>query len=45
MLLKPLVTDQAKLDEGTMWAAGSPPTEVTTEAEARIAALVKRAVR
>ncbi|MCX4744679.1 DUF1801 domain-containing protein [Kitasatospora sp. NBC_01287] len=37
-------SDQAKLDEGTMWAAGFALTEVTAEAEARIAALVKRAV-
>ncbi|MFJ9131284.1 iron chaperone [Streptomyces sp. NPDC102340] len=37
-------SDQAKLDEGTMWAAGFALTEVTTEAEARIGALVKQAV-
>ncbi|UWE10009.1 iron chaperone [Actinacidiphila bryophytorum] len=37
-------SDQAKLDEGTMWAAGFALTEVTPETEARIAALVKRAV-
>ncbi|GGU82975.1 hypothetical protein GCM10010260_14610 [Streptomyces filipinensis] len=37
-------SDQAKLDEGTMWAAGFALTEVTPEAEERIAALVKRAV-
>ncbi|EPH41549.1 DUF1801 domain-containing protein [Streptomyces aurantiacus] len=37
-------SDQAKLDEGTMWAAGFALTEVTPEAEERIAALVKQAV-
>ncbi|WP_327662343.1 MULTISPECIES: iron chaperone [unclassified Streptomyces] len=37
-------SDQAKLDEGTMWAAGFALTEVTAEAEARIGALVKQAV-
>ncbi|MGW3207255.1 iron chaperone [Streptomyces sp. NPDC001135] len=37
-------SDQAKLDEGTMWAAGFALTEVTGEVEERIAALVKRAV-
>ncbi|MBR7677745.1 iron chaperone [Streptomyces daliensis] len=37
-------SDQAKLDEGTMWAAGFALSEVTPEAEARIAALVKQAV-
>ncbi|MFG3258257.1 iron chaperone [Streptomyces sp. NPDC048172] len=37
-------SDQAKLDEGTMWAAGFALTEVTAEAEARISALVKQAV-
>ncbi|AXI80837.1 iron chaperone [Peterkaempfera bronchialis] len=37
-------SDQAKLDEGTMWAAGFALTEVTAEVEARIAALVKQAV-
>ncbi|MGW7516248.1 iron chaperone [Streptomyces sp. NPDC054796] len=37
-------SDQAKLDEGTMWAAGFALNEVTAEAEARIAALVKQAV-
>ncbi|MFJ2594171.1 hypothetical protein [Streptomyces erythrochromogenes] len=36
--------DVAKLDEGTMWAAGFALTEVTPEVEERIAALVKRAV-
>jgi len=37
-------SDLAQLDEGTMWAAGFALTEVTAEAEARIAALVKQAV-
>ncbi|MEV5973754.1 DUF1801 domain-containing protein [Streptomyces sp. NPDC051921] len=37
-------SDQAKLDDGPMWAAGFALTEVTAEVEARIAALVKRAV-
>lgn len=37
-------SDQAKLDEGTMWAAGFALTEVTAEVEAQVAALVKRAV-
>ncbi|WP_327671071.1 MULTISPECIES: DUF1801 domain-containing protein [unclassified Streptomyces] len=37
-------SDQAKLDEGTMWAAGFALTEVTAEAEALIGALVKQAV-
>ena len=37
-------SDQAKLDEGTMWAAGFALTEVTPEVEKRIGALVKRAV-
>ena len=37
-------SDQAKLDEGTMWAAGFALTEVTPEVEARIGALVKQAV-
>lgn len=36
--------DVANLDEGTMWPAGFALTEVTDEVEARIAALVKRAV-
>ncbi|GGL15192.1 iron chaperone [Streptomyces flaveus] len=36
--------DPAKLDEGTMWATAFALTEVTDEAEARIAALVKQAV-
>ncbi|MEU7410028.1 DUF1801 domain-containing protein [Streptomyces sp. NPDC042638] len=38
-------SDRAKLDEGPMWAAGFALTEVTPEAEERIAALVRRAVR
>nr|BFD81371.1 DUF1801 domain-containing protein [Streptomyces sp. Xyl84] len=37
-------SDQANLDEGTMWAAGFALTEVTPEVEARIAALVQQAV-
>lgn len=37
-------SDQAKLDEGTMWATGFALTEVTPEVEERIAALVKQAV-
>ncbi|MEU8546235.1 DUF1801 domain-containing protein [Streptomyces roseoverticillatus] len=37
-------SDQAKLDEGPMWAAGFALTEVTAEVEARIGELVKRAV-
>lgn len=37
-------SDQAKLDDGPMWAAGFALTEVTPEVEARIAELVKRAV-
>ncbi|MEU1687027.1 iron chaperone [Micromonospora sp. NPDC005707] len=37
-------SDQAKLDEGTMWASGFALTEVTAEVAERIAALVKRAV-
>lgn len=37
-------SDQAKLDEGTMWAAGFALTEVTAEVEERIAELVKRAL-
>ncbi|MEU6669254.1 DUF1801 domain-containing protein [Streptomyces sp. NPDC046727] len=37
-------SDQANLDEGPMWAAGFALAEVTPEVEARIAALVKRAV-
>ncbi|MGK4585062.1 iron chaperone [Kitasatospora sp. HPMI-4] len=37
-------SDQAKLDEGTMWAAGFALTEVTAEVEERIGALVRKAV-
>lgn len=37
-------SDLAKLDDGPMWATGFALTEVTEEAEARIAELVKRAV-
>ncbi|MGV4982547.1 iron chaperone [Streptomyces sp. NRAIS4] len=37
-------SDQADLDEGPMWPTGFALTEVTAEVEARIAALVKRAV-
>ncbi|MEX0168314.1 iron chaperone [Streptomyces sp. LMG1-1-1.1] len=37
-------SDQAKLDDGTMWAAGFALTEVTPEVEERIGALVKQAV-
>ncbi|TDD33706.1 DUF1801 domain-containing protein [Nonomuraea terrae] len=37
-------SDQANLDDGTMWAAGFALTEVTAEVEARIGALVKQAV-
>ncbi|GGP76376.1 iron chaperone [Streptomyces abikoensis] len=37
-------SDQAKLDDGPMWAAGFALTEVTAEVEARISALVKQAV-
>ncbi|MGX7674342.1 iron chaperone [Plantactinospora sp. DSM 117369] len=37
-------SDQAKLDEGAMWPAAFALTEVTAEVEARIGALVKRAV-
>ncbi|MFJ2030829.1 iron chaperone [Streptosporangium sp. NPDC087985] len=37
-------SDQANLDDGTMWAAGFALTEVTAEVEARISALVKKAV-
>jgi uncharacterized protein YdhG (YjbR/CyaY superfamily) len=37
-------SDQAKLDEGTMWAAGFALTKVTPEVESRIGALVKQAV-
>ncbi|MFJ6383792.1 iron chaperone [Kitasatospora sp. NPDC092039] len=37
-------SDQAKLDEDTMWANAFALIEVTPEVEARIVALVKRAV-
>lgn len=37
-------SDQANLDEGTMWAVSFALTGVTAEVEARIAALVKQAV-
>ncbi|MBP2704221.1 DUF1801 domain-containing protein [Microbispora sp. RL4-1S] len=37
-------SDQANLDEDTMWPAAFALTEVTPEVEARISALVKRAV-
>ncbi|MEU4536919.1 DUF1801 domain-containing protein [Streptosporangium sp. NPDC023825] len=37
-------SDQANLDDGTMWAAGFALTEVTAEVEARIGALVRQAV-
>ncbi|MFE9659120.1 iron chaperone [Streptomyces sp. NPDC005955] len=37
-------SDLAKLDEGAMWASSFALTEVTDEVEARIAALVTRAV-
>ncbi|PJE94485.1 hypothetical protein CUT44_30185 [Streptomyces carminius] len=37
-------SDLARLDEGTMWPSAFALTEVTPEAEARIAELVKRAV-
>jgi uncharacterized protein YdhG (YjbR/CyaY superfamily) len=37
-------SDQAKLDEGTIWPVAFALTEVTAEVEARIGALVKRAV-
>ncbi|WP_392668114.1 hypothetical protein [Streptomyces sp. LN785] len=37
-------SDQAKLDEGMMWAAGFALTEVTAEVETRIAGLVKQAL-
>ncbi|MFB7657885.1 MULTISPECIES: iron chaperone [unclassified Streptomyces] len=36
-------SDNAKLDEGSMWAAGFALAEVTSEVEERIAALVKQA--
>ena len=37
--------DSANLDEGTMWPTAFALTEVTAADEARIAALVKKAVR
>lgn len=37
-------SDQANLDDGTMWATGFALTEMTAEVEARISALVKQAV-
>ncbi|MEU8617514.1 DUF1801 domain-containing protein [Streptomyces sp. NPDC048623] len=37
-------SDQARLDDGPMWAAAYALTEVTPEVEERITALVKRAV-
>ncbi|MEV1002016.1 DUF1801 domain-containing protein [Nonomuraea sp. NPDC050202] len=37
-------SDQASLDDGTMWPAAFALTEVTPEVEARISELVKRAV-
>ena len=37
-------SDQAKLDDGPMWATGFGLTEVTPEVELRIAALVQQAV-
>lgn len=37
-------SDQAHLDDGSMWATGFALTEVTPDVEARIAALVKQAV-
>lgn len=37
-------SDQAKLDDGAMWASGFALTAVTAEVEERIAALVKQAV-
>ena len=37
-------SDQANLDDGTMWATGFALTEVTAEAEERISALLKQAV-
>ncbi|QES40086.1 hypothetical protein DEJ49_03025 [Streptomyces venezuelae] len=37
-------SDLARLDEGPMWAAGFALSEVTPDVEARIGALVKRAV-
>ncbi|MEU7743108.1 DUF1801 domain-containing protein [Nonomuraea sp. NPDC049158] len=37
-------SDQANLDDGSMWAAGFALTEVTAEVEAQISTLVKQAV-
>ncbi|MCT9929848.1 DUF1801 domain-containing protein [Planotetraspora sp. A-T 1434] len=37
-------SDQAKLDEGTMWPAAYALTELSADDEARIGALIKRAV-
>ncbi|MFG1961802.1 iron chaperone [Nonomuraea sp. NPDC049028] len=37
-------SDQANLDDGSMWAAGFALTEVTVEVEAQISTLVKQAV-
>ncbi|WP_329254006.1 DUF1801 domain-containing protein [Actinoallomurus sp. NBC_01490] len=37
-------SDQAQLDEGTMWPTSFALTEITPEVEARISALVKQAV-
>lgn len=37
--------EAAKLDDGDMWATSFALTEITPEAEARIAALVKQAVK
>lgn len=37
-------SDQASLDDGSMWATNFALTEVTAEIESRIAALVERAV-
>lgn len=38
-------SDQANLDEGSMWAAGFAITKITPSEEKKIATLVKRAVR
>jgi hypothetical protein len=37
-------SDQATLDEGPMWPTAFAPKELTADVEARIAALVRRAV-
>jgi hypothetical protein len=37
-------SDKAKLDEGVMWANAFAIQELTSEAEARIAALIRRAI-